>query len=427
MNKRDHTIPACVIAQFSTVKEADSRDNKVYVKYANNHSIDFKTADSIGWDLGSYDSDFSSDLNNNESGLDPDDETRDAIALDEKFKKVEQNLRKLIGAFEKQEELTVDRYKSILIPYIAHLFVRSKLTGEFIGDWLDSSLGGMDKQRRILSISEALRSLGVQDSGDEISNLVNHEVIVEPKNSIQWTRLEWIKMYEEFDLYFYAIDVLVDKEKRFLLSDLGITPIASGTDPYRIDENMGAEASVVFCARNGKVTPPAYLVPMSSSVALKITPRYVIPGIYKGKLPIRYIDITNGILKDGRSVIDYINEEIVKYSYEFYIGATKESVHEYRNTERHTKEEILSDLYIPSRIQKERELVGSKLDNYYAELKKFVDETFESERYRRRIDISKYLKPDREEYPNLIRTEARSIPEGSIVSYVPDIFGKQNT
>lgn len=427
MNKRDHTIPACVIARFSTVKEADSRDNKVYIKYANSHSIDFETADSIGWDLGSFDSDFSSDLNNNESGLDANDETRDAIALDEKFKKVESVLPKLIDAFEKQEELTVERYKNILIPYIAHLYVRSKITGEFIGDWLDSSLGGLDKQRRILSMGEALRSLGVQDSGDEISNLVNHEVIVEPKNSIQWTRLEWIKTYEEFDLYFYAVDVLVDKEKRFLLSDLGITPIASGTDPYRVDENMGAEASAVFSARNGKVTPPAYLVPMSPSVALKITPRYVIPGIYRGKLPIRYIDITNGILEDGRSVINYLNEEIVKYSYEFYIGATKDSVHKYRNIERHAKEEIVSDLYIPSRIQKERELRGSELDNYYADLKKFVKETFRTKRRCRKIDVLKYLKPDRREFPNLMRMKACSIPEGSIVSYVPDIFSKQNT
>ena len=161
---------------------------------------------------------------------------------------------------------------------------------------------------------------------------------------------------------------------------------------------------------------------MSPSVALKITPRYVIPGIYRGKLPIRYIDITNGILEDGRSVINYLNEEIVKYSYEFYIGTTKGSVHEYRNTERHTKEEIFSDLYIPSRIQEERKLRGSKLDNYYADLKKFVEETFETKRRCRKIDVLKYLKPDRNEYNNLIIMEARSIPEGSIVSYVPDIF-----
>ena len=70
---------------------------------------------------------------------------------------------------------------------------------------------------------------------------------------------------------------------------------------------------------------------------------------------------------------------------------------------------------------------GSELDNYYADLKKFVKETFRTKRRCRKIDVLKYLKPDRREFPNLMRMKARSIPEGSIVSYVPDIFSKQNT
>ena len=104
MNEKDHLIPACVIGQFTNEKEGNKwREQKVYKRDIRNNNGGFVRAKDIGWARGEYNSDFSIDVYGNESGLDQNDNSRDAIALDKDFQKVESKLPEFIEKLENGE------------------------------------------------------------------------------------------------------------------------------------------------------------------------------------------------------------------------------------------------------------------------------------------------------------------------------------
>ena len=129
MNEKDHLIPACVIGQFTKGKEGNNwREQKVYKFDIRRGKKNLVQAKNINWIRGEYRSDFSADVYGNESGLDPDDNSRDILNLDERFQQVETNIPKFIEKLENKSELIESDYKKILIPYIAQIFVRSRIS-----------------------------------------------------------------------------------------------------------------------------------------------------------------------------------------------------------------------------------------------------------------------------------------------------------
>jgi hypothetical protein len=412
MNEKDHLIPACVIGQFTKGKEGNNwREQKVYKFDTRSKKINLVKAKNIGWSRGEYGSDFSADMYGNESGLDPNDDSRDILKLDDRFQLVETNIPKFIEKLENKSELIESDYKKILIPYIAQIFVRSLITSGYIRENINKSLNGQGGKRRYISNND----------------IPDGTVIHDPKNSIQYTRKLWLDKYEKYDLYFYAIDILYDKKRRFVLSNLGIAPLPSDLDPYRYDEKMGDMAARVYSDYQGCRTAPAYLIPLSPKIVVKITPRYKIPAMHKRKMPVRYIDISNAVTMDEtygeKSVISIINEQIVKYATEFYVGRCQKNVAKYRNKKEIAHENIVNNLYFPCRIQREDDYGSNeeKLKCYYEDLEKKIDFIMDGNRKRLElIDISDYLKPDR--MRNLYNwTCPLPIPLDSVIMYVPPI------
>lgn len=418
MNEKDHLIPACVIGQFTKGKEGNNwREQKVYKFDIRRGKKNLVQAKNIGWIRGGeYRSDFSADVYGNESGLDSDDNSRDILNLDERFQKVETNIPKFIEKLENKSELIESDYKKILIPYIAQIFVRSRISSGYIMEKINENLGGKWGKRRYISNN----------------GIPGVTVIHDPKNSIQYTRGLWLDRYEKYDLYFYAIDILYDKKRRFVLSNLGIAPLPSDLDPYRCDEKMGDMAARVYYDCHGFRTAPAYLIPLSPKIVIKITPRYKIPAMYKRKMPVRYIDISNAFTEDEiygeKSVISIINEQIVKYATEFYVGRNPNNVDKYRKIKGLARENIVNNLFFPCRIQREDDCGSNeeKLKCYYEGLREKIDSIIDGNRKQPElIDISDYLKPDR--MMGLYDwDQPLPIPVNSPIEYVPRVYENIN-
>jgi len=90
--------------------------------------------------------------------------------------------------------------------------------------------------------------------------------------------------------------------------------------------------------KNGKrceINPPSYLVPLSNNIAVKMTPRQIIPtAIYKdtpsgrqGYIPIRYIDCDSCPKgKGGVSVIEEINKLLMGSALEWVVASNEDSL-----------------------------------------------------------------------------------------------------
>ena len=347
MNEKDHLIPACVIGQFTDCKDGNPwREQEVYKLDVNTRKTQRVKAKDIGWARGEYNSDFSTDVHGNESGLDQNDNSRDVIALDKDFQTVESKLPKFIEKLENEEGVSDSDYTNILIPYIAQLFVRSKMVGDNIAKSANKKLKVSGNTRRNISVENIPQNIPVIDSGceNEISNL---DVIYDPKNTVQYNRKKWLKEYEEYDLCFYAIDILLDNKRRFVLSNLGLAPLPSNMDPYRRDESMGEEAGyyLAFDYNDGgyATTAPAYLVPLSPKIVIKITPRYMVPSVYKRKFPVRYVDITDSRV-NNKPLTSFFNDYTVRYATEFYVGRNKNVVDKHRRVKQYVDIKIKNDL-----------------------------------------------------------------------------------
>ncbi|WP_455118314.1 DUF4238 domain-containing protein [Rothia mucilaginosa] len=431
MNEKDHLIPACVIGQFTNEKEGNKwREQKVYKRDIRNNNGGFVRAKDIGWARGEYNSEFSIDVYGNESGLDQNDNSRDAIALDKDFQKVESKLPEFIEKLENGEGVLDSDYKNILIPYIAQLFVRSKMVGDYIAKSANKKIKVSGNKRRTIPVENMPQNIPVIDSSFKsgISDVQN--VIYDPKNTVQYNRKKWLKEYEEYDLCFYAIDILLDNKRRFVLSNLGLAPLPSNIDPYRRDESMGEESGYYldFDYNDGgsATTAPAYLVPLSPKIVIKITPRYVVPSVYKRKFPVRYVDITDSRV-DKKPLASFFNDYTVKYATEFYVGRNKNVVDKHRRVKQYADEKIKNDLNFLSRVRDENyiEDEGRKKD-YFDKLKKKIDSIKNDDNSADLIDVKWYLKPARKNVKKVYCCEPLLIPENSTIKYVPNVYENIN-
>lgn len=430
MNEKDHLIPACVIGQFTDCKDGNHwREQEVYKLDVNTKKTQRVKARDIGWARGEYNSDFSSDVHGNESGLDQNDNSRDVIALDKDFQTVESKLPKFIEKLENEEGVLDSDYTNILIPYIAQLFVRSKMVGDNIAKSANKKLKVSGSTRRNISVENIPQNIPVIGFGceNEISNL---DVIYDPKNTVQYNRKKWLKEYEEYDLCFYAIDILLDNKRRFVLSNLGLAPLPSNIDPYRRDESMGEEAGyyLAFDYNDGgyATTAPAYLVPLSPKVVIKITPRYMVPSVYKRKFPVRYVDIT-GSRVNNKPLTSFFNDYTVRYATEFYVGRSKNVVDKYRRVKQYVDKKIKNDLNFLSRVRDENYIEDEGRKKYYFDkLKKKIDSIKNDDNSAELIDVKWYLKPDRKNVKTVYCNEPLLIPENSRIKYVPNVYENIN-
>lgn len=432
MNEKDHLIPACVIGQFTDCKDGNHwREQEVYKLDVNTKKTQRVKARDIGWARGEYDSDLSMDVRGNESGLDQNDNSRDAIALDKDFQKVESKLPKFIEKLENGEGVSDSDYTNILIPYIAQLFVRSKMVGDYIAKSANKKLKVSGGKRRTIPVE----NMPVVDSSfkNGISDVQN--VIYDPKNTVQYNRKKWLKEYEEYDLYFYAVDILLDKKRRFVLSNLGIAPLSSCKDPYRHDESIGVEAGIYCDAQYGNgdwaTTAPAYLIPLSPKIIIKITPRNKVPSVYRRKFPVRYIDVTEVRVEESRvkdsHAISFFNDQTVKYATEFYVGRSKKLVNKHRSVEKYIDGKIKNDLTFLSRIRYEDYIEGEEeRKDYFKELKNVVSSIKEDDNVATVVDIAKYLKPDTRGAIEVTCKPPLPIPVNSPIKYVPGVYKNIN-
>lgn len=430
MNEKDHLIPACVIGQFTDCKDGNPwREQEVYKLDVNTRKTQRVKAKDIGWARGEYNSDFSTDVHGNESGLDQNDNSRDVIALDKDFQTVESKLPKFIEKLENEEGVSDSDYTNILIPYIAQLFVRSKMVGDNIAKSANKKLKVSGNTRRNISVENIPQNIPVIDSGceNEISNL---DVIYDPKNTVQYNRKKWLKEYEEYDLCFYAIDILLDNKRRFVLSNLGLAPLPSNMDPYRRDESMGEEAGyyLAFDYNDGgyATTAPAYLVPLSPKIVIKITPRYMVPSVYKRKFPVRYVDITDSRV-NNKPLTSFFNDYTVRYATEFYVGRNKNVVDKHRRVKQYVDKKIKNDLNFLSRVRDENYIEGEgRKKDYFDKLKKKIDSIKNDDNSADLIDVKWYLEPDRKNVKNVYCNEPLFIPKNSTIKYVPSVYENIN-
>ena len=149
-------------------------------------------------------------------------------------------------------------------------------------------------------------------------------------------------------------------------------------------------------------------------------------------MPVRYIDISNAFTEDEiygeKSVISIINEQIVKYATEFYVGRNPNNVDKYRKIKGLARENIVNNLFFPCRIQREDDYGSNeeKLKCYYEGLREKIYSIIDGNRkHPELIDISDYLKPDR--MMGLYNwVQPLPVPVNSPIEYVPRVYENIN-
>lgn len=285
-NKKDHLIPACIIGSFS--KESGQgdrrRNNIVFVKRRGKAEIYETKAGSVLYSNGEYDS-LLDDLSGRR-------------VTDGLWDEYESELPKLIENFESRLKLSWDMYIETLVPYVASLFIRDQGYRKWVNSQTNDLLGA--------------------DATDETTQFNRGKFYAENK----------------LDVLAYSIDVLVDEMRRFILPDRGISFIFPSSDEWRSDSIISKDkfsnGSIIYVVEEDCLSPLSFLVPVSSKIVIKLTPREIIYGSPEGDtIPIRYIDLTQQILdtKSGKvQAVKYINTALAQGARDVMIGADKDNL-----------------------------------------------------------------------------------------------------
>jgi len=307
-NLKDHTVPASIIGSFSDSKDGSPRERKVY--YLRREGMAFphyKRAETIGYVKGEYDSSF-------------------GRAVDDLWDEYEGSLPELSEIFTQKKPLSINLWEKVLIPYVADLWVRSP-----------------GFRQNYENHFEALLPLSQEDEGKFKQSTKDLVAILRTK-----IRLECRKVFS-----LYSIDVLYTSKSSFILPDLGMAYLRASEDMFRKDYTW--EKATDWYGeyyKNDKrceINPPSYLVPLSNNIAVKMTPRQIIPtAIYKntpsgrqGYIPVRYIDCDSCARGwDGSSVIEDINKLLVGSALDWVVASDKDSLQNTRNVPLENKDFI---------------------------------------------------------------------------------------
>lgn len=293
-NKRDHTIPACVIGRFTKEKSKKGwRWQRVWARFINREKyahLDSENkgyaeveADEIGWYRGIYDP-------KSETVLYELSDHEKIPHLDQEFKDIESSIHKFVSVFEENGNLHEGQYEKHLVPYVSSLFIRPKFMGDMIERGLRSSY-----------------SAGHSASLDEI------------QESAHVSRKNWYRHYLNSYIPKYSIRVLKDSKKRFILPDIGIYPMI-------IDERH----------------VPAFVVPVSASIAVMFVREGEPPleRVHNDLVPMSYYDIT-----DHPCWHRLLNTEAVKCSRDFYVASDSGLLQKYLSQPQYSDEYLHKYLF----------------------------------------------------------------------------------
>lgn len=298
-NLKDHTVPASIIGSFSDSQEGSPRKRKVYyLRREGMTSPHPQRAETIGYVKGEYDSSF-------------------GRAVDDLWDEYEGSLPELSEIFTQKKPLSINLWEKVLIPYVADLWVRSP-----------------GFRQNYENQFEALLPLSQEDEGKFKQS--KKDLVAMLRTTI---RLECRRVFS-----LYSIDVLYTSKSNFILPDLGMAYLRASEDMFRKD--YAWEKTTNWCGEYRKdgnryeINPPSFLVPLNNNIAVKMTPRQVIPtAIYKdtssgrqGYIPVRYIDCDSCVrFENGSSVIEEINKLLMGSALEWAVASDKDSLQNTRN------------------------------------------------------------------------------------------------
>ena len=308
-NKKDHIIPASVIGMFSLEEHASSRERKVwYLRKQGMKEPKYMKAENIGYIKGEYDSDL--DL------IEP-------RFVDKNWDKFEPDIPAMVSTFESQLPLRVDMWRKVLIPYAASTFVRNKI----FRDYYNKQFSEINEDKYFIN------------------------------NSTQYTRYKFYNEYKSI-MYLYSLDILIDEKSRFILPDSGVAYLRASEDVYRKYLEF-PDSGIYFEDKDGSdICPPAYLLPLSSKIMVKLTPRPIFPLPSKDIIPVRYInctydsDIRSTDSNYSTDAVDWLNSIISRSSTEYIVSQNKEALNKFCSENINTKDFLIGEAFSFSALSK---------------------------------------------------------------------------
>lgn len=270
MLRKDHIVPASIIGRFRYLPEGERKEGKINWRRQEVLKRDIcesKTecvmAEDIGYSVGEHDANFTPKEFDEISKYYKDQKIMDdgyykgykvdPIDLDKNiFHKIEGSIGDVIILLEKHEELDEGKF-GILVSYIAQMFVRSPFAGEFIKDSLYTNILEMDE--------------GLAQKDKE--NII--------RNSIQCNREHLYKMYESKYLKRYKFKIIVDDSRRFVLSDMGISPQflpITDVELHSCVDNMN-DIYRIYINDSELKYGILYYIPLSSKVLVQVVPEVI--------------------------------------------------------------------------------------------------------------------------------------------------------
>lgn len=334
-NLKDHTVPASIIGSFSDSKDGSPRERKVYYLHRKGMtSPHHKRAETIGYVKGEYDSSF-------------------GRAVDDLWDEYEGRLPELLEIFTQKKPLSINSWEKVLIPYVADLWVRSPGFRQNYENRL----------RAPLSSSQEDEEKFKQSTKDLVA--------------MRRTKIR-IECRRVFSLY--SIDVLYTSKSSFILPDLGMAYLRASEDMFRKDYTW--EKATEWYGeyyKNGKrheINPNSYLIPLSNNIAVKMTPRQIIPtAIYKntpsgrqGYIPVRYIDCDSCARgKNGSSAVEEINKLLMGSALEWAVANNRDSLQKNQEVAPEDKDfihnEALWFFSLPKNISDNEDLISEIIEH----------------------------------------------------------------
>lgn len=286
MLRKDHIVPASIIGRFGYLPEGGYQENKINWRRQEVLKRDIcegKTervlAEDIGYSVGEQDANFTSKEFDEISKYYKDQKIMDngyykgykidPIDLDKNiFHKTERSIGDVINLLEMHKKLDEGRF-GVLVSYIAQMFVRSPLAGKFIRDSLPTDM---------LEMVDGLKQ-------KDKENII--------RNSIQRNREYLYKMYESKYLKRYKFKILVDDSRRFVLSDMGISPYflpITGIELPPCVDNLN-DMYRIYMSNPDLKYGTSYYIPLSSKVLILIVPEDIQESEWNSK-NVEYIHLS---------------------------------------------------------------------------------------------------------------------------------------
>lgn len=318
MLRKDHIVPASIIGRFRYLPEGECEEGKINWRRQEVLKRDIcegKTervlAEDIGYSVGEQDANFTSKEFDEISKYYKDQKIMDngyykgykidPIDLDKNiFHKTERSIGDVINLLEMHEKLDEGRF-GVLVSYIAQMFVRSPFAGEFIRGSLPTD---------ILEMSEDLTQ-------EDKENII--------RNSIQCNRERLYKMYESNYLKRYKFKIIIDDSRRFVLSDMGISPhflLIADSGPHPFTDNLN-DIYYMYIYNPDLKYGISYYIPLSSKVLIHIVPEDIQESEWNSK------NVEYEYLPKSCNDFHVLNVVAIHSAQQFYVSPSEDLINFY--------------------------------------------------------------------------------------------------